>query len=335
MSLGQPIWFWIFLAVALVATGFQIFCMLRIVQQSKAIKSECFTNVKNFLGGWQIPFLLFLAGCVVLGVAFSEPYKTKGDYQGLKQGIDVMILLDVSSSMLAEDFKPNRLEAAKKTIQSFSEKLINDRVGLIVYSGEAYIQYPLSFDHHLMAQFLSFVKSGFLKPGTAIGDALAHGVQRLKQSESKKRSRILILLTDGDHNAGTITPDQAAQLAKDEGIPIYSIAIGKQGQVPHPVYLRGFGGTQRKTYQMVQSRVNTELLEKIATTTGGEFYKVDESGMLASVFSKIQKIEKSKLPEIKPRTEIIYYDVHFLWLAFILLAASFLSELFWIRWVIV
>lgn len=327
MTLETPIWLWCALGLVGVSAGVYWTGFFRGHWRQRSVSSRLFEKQSRWFWVIHLPWALFVCAVAFLGIALSGPYQSEGHHHQLKEGIDIMILLDVSYSMMAEDFKPNRLEVAKQTVQDFTAQLVNDRVGLIIYSGETYVQYPLSFDHQLMNQFLPYVQSNRLKPGTAIGDALAQGVQRLKSSESsKKRSQVVILLTDGDSNAGTILPLQAAQMAKEAGIPVYTIAVGKEGQVPQPVYLQGPGGMRQKVYQMVQSRVNYEVLEHVSQLTQGHAYRVDNPDLLSSVFQNIQHIEKSKLPTLRPSSDRIYLDHVMLWVTLLCFVISFLIE---------
>lgn len=331
MRLEEPIWIWIALAFVGVTFAIHMLWIRRRRFKQLQVSVHVFNTHQPLFFGMHLPILLVLLGVFCLGFALAKPYTFQGPYKQLKRGIDIMVLLDISGSMLIEDFKPNRLEAAKETLAKFSEQLVNDRVGLIVYSGEAFVQYPLSFDHGLLKQFLPFVQSGQLRGGTAIGVALAHGVDRLKVSKSGKRSRAIILLTDGDSNAGSISPEQASQMAKDEDIPVYTLAIGQEGMVPAPVFTRDFFGRKSKQYQMVSSTINHDLLKNISQTTDGEYFHVNDDKVLSGVFSEIQQLEKAKLPEIQPSQKRKYQDQPFLWAAMFLLLISILFEKLWVR----
>lgn len=323
MNVEQPLWIWVSCGVALIGWFVQEIRFFRLAFKTASVSKLVFRRTR--LSRWvlRVPLLLTTLGIVAFGVALSKPYELAGQHNELRRGIDILVLLDVSGSMLIEDFKPNRLEAAKQTIEAFSQRLKNDRLGLIGYAGEAYMQYPLSFDHDLLSQFLPFIESGALKEGTAIGVALAYGVDRLKGAKSGRRSRILVLLTDGDNNAGSISPQQAAEMAVDEGIPIYSLALGQEGKVPFPVYSHGFFGRRQKQYQMVDSTINHSLLKVLSEQTGGQYYRVDEQRVLSNVFKDIQGIEKSKLPVIRPQQKRKYHDALFLWVAFVMFLVAF------------
>lgn len=329
MRFEEPIWIGISVALACIAFAIHLLWLRRRRFMQLEVSRVVFKRHQSLFFGLHFPILFVLAGIITLGLALSKPYKAGGPVQDIKQGVDLMVLLDVSNSMLAEDFKPNRLEAAKETISSFTQNLINDRVGMVVYAGEAYVQFPLSFDHGLLKHFLPFIRTGQLKGGTAIGVALAYGVDRLKVSAQK--SRAIILLTDGDNNAGNISPEQAAQMAKAEGIPIYALGIGQEGQVPYPVEVRDFFGRTKKQYQMVNSMINHELLKDLAKTTNGKYFYVAERDTLPKVLSLIKKMEKAKLPSLKPQYRREYMDIPFLWATLLLFLLGMWVEKRWVR----
>ena len=218
----------------------------------------------------------------------------------ISKGIDIMMVLDTSGSMAAEDFQPdNRLLVAKQTMQQFILKRKTDRIGLVVFGSEAYTLVPLSTDYQLMAGMFDDIELSMAGDGTAIGMAIATGLNRLRDSDAK--SKIMILLTDGENNAGEIDPIRAAKLAKDIGVKIYTIGIGKKegAKIPymHPV----FG----KMYHDVVTYLDEESLTKIAETTYGRFYRATDENSLIEVYNTIDKLEKT---EIKSTQYIQYYD---------------------------
>ena len=212
---------------------------------------------------------LYVAAVALAILALARPQMSDTKVKRNVEGIDIVIALDISDSMLIEDMKPNnRLEASKKIIKEFVAQRVSDRIGLVVFSGESYTRVPLTLDYPVLQESLAAVKTTRnMKMGTAIGVALANAVGRLKESTAK--SRVIIFLTDGENNSGTIDPETALDIAKGYGIKIYSIGMGTDGEAMLPVYVKGIGGRMIKRYQPMHSKVNVELLTKMAKETGG------------------------------------------------------------------
>jgi Ca-activated chloride channel family protein len=244
-------------------------------------------------------FLLFLVGIALIIIAFTRPHDPK-DIEEYRQknieGIDVVIALDVSSSMFAQDFKPNRLESAKKTAMTFIKQRPNDRIGIVAYEGEAYTQAPLTTDHQLLLELLSKVESGIVDQGTAIGSGLITAINRLYESEAK--SKVIILLTDGENNRGDIDPLTAAQVAKEYGVRVYTVGVGKNGMAPYPVQ-NMFGTT---SIQNMEVRIDEELLKEIASMTDGKYFRAENEDELNSIYKDIDQLEKSKVRVLEFRT---------------------------------
>lgn len=244
-------------------------------------------------------FFLFLVGISLTIIAFTRPHDPKDVEEYKKkniEGIDVIIALDVSSSMFAQDFKPNRLESAKKTAMSFIQQRPNDRIGIVAYEGEAYTQAPLTTDHQLLLELLSEVESGTVDQGTAIGSGLITSVNRLYESETK--SKVIILLTDGENNRGDIDPLTAAQVAKEYGVRVYTIGVGKNGMAPYPVQ-NMFGTT---SLQNMEVRIDEELLKEIASMTNGKYFRAENEKDLNEIYTNIDKLEKSKVKVLEFKT---------------------------------
>jgi Ca-activated chloride channel family protein len=205
-----------------------------------------------------------------------------------------VIAFDVSTSMLAADFQPkDRITVAKDVVDSFIGSRTNDRVGLVVFAGEAYTQCPLTLDYQVLRQILKEVRCGVIEDGTAIGNALSTAVNRLRESDAK--SKVVVLITDGGNNAGNIAPEQAAQIAKQFGIKVYTILVGKGGKVPYPVGKNIFN---EPSYQMVDIDVNPELLKMISDTTGAKAYVATDKQSLENDFRDILgHLEKTKIIE--------------------------------------
>jgi len=235
-----------------------------------------------------IPFAVRLIAIGLLIVALARPQSFTSGENVTTEGIDIAMVLDISGSMLAEDFKPNRLDAAKNVIDNFVEGRTSDRIGLVIFSREAFTQCPLTIDYSVLRNLLLDIRSGMIQDGTAIGNAIANGVNRLKESDAK--SRIIILLTDGVNNAGEVDPISAAEIAKAFGIRIYTIGVGTRGEAPYPVQTP-FG----TRYQMVPVEIDEAMLTKIANITGGEYFRATNNRALEDIYNKIDKLEKTKI----------------------------------------
>ena len=246
-----------------------------------------------------VPMMLRCLTLPVLIVALARPQSSSSWQDVTSEGIDIVISMDISGSMLAEDFKPNRLEASKKVAMDFIEQRPNDRIGLVVFAGESFTQCPLTTDHSVIQNLFEGVENGMLEDGTAIGMGLANAVKRLKDSEAI--SKIVILLTDGENNAGSIAPLTAAEIAKEFGIRVYTIGVGTQGTAPFPM-TNMFG---QRVYQDVEVRINEELLTDMAEMTGGQYFRATDNASLKKVYEEIDQLEKSKIDvtEFRKRKE--------------------------------
>jgi len=233
------------------------------------------------------PLYLRLLTFVVLIVALARPQSFSSGENVYTEGIDIVIVLDISGSMLAEDFRPNRMEAAKKITQDFISGRTSDQIGLVIFSRDAFTQCPLTIDYAVLKNLLQDVKSGMIEDGTAIGNAIANGVNRLK--DSKAKSKVMILLTDGVNNAGEVDPMTATDIAKTFGIRIYTVGIGTIGQAPYP-FQTPFG----IRYQMVPVEIDEALLKNIAQTTDGKYFRATGNKKLEEIYQSIDKLEKTK-----------------------------------------
>ena len=234
-------------------------------------------------------FVLEICTLALFIIALARPQSSSKNKEVNVEGIDIVLAMDISSSMLAADLKPDRLEAAKSVASEFVKGRPNDRMGLVVFSGETFTQVPLTTDHGMMLNMLQDMKCGMLEDGTAIGDGLASAISRLKDSEAI--SKVVILLTDGDNNAGSIDPSTAAEMAKLFGIRVYTIGAGTRGTAPYPTQTP-FGGIQ---YQQVPVTINDELLQQIATETGGKYFRAESKEKLEQIYAEIDKMERSKI----------------------------------------
>ncbi|WP_224365312.1 vWA domain-containing protein [Hyalangium versicolor] len=241
-----------------------------------------------------LPLLRVIAVAAAI-IAIARPQVRDSRVKDLNvEGIDIVVALDLSTSMEAGDFRPqNRLFVAKEVLSDFIANRINDRIGLVVFAGAAYTQAPLTLDYGVLREVLKQLRTRVLEDGTAIGDALATSLNRLRDSEAK--SRVVVLITDGDNNAGKIAPLDAAAMAKSLKIPIYTILVGKGGKVPFPQGQDLFGNT---VWRETEIPINPELLQDIASSTGGEYYRAtDPEGLKQGLQKVLDSLERSKLME--------------------------------------
>ncbi|MGH7787501.1 MAG: vWA domain-containing protein, partial [Candidatus Binatia bacterium] len=277
---------------------------------------------------WVLPALR-AAALVLLVAALARPQLGKAAAQVFSEGIDIMLAVDVSGSMLAEDFqldgmRANRLDAVKSVVKEFLAQRPGDRVGLVLFAGRPYTQSPLTLDHGWLMKNLDRAQTGMIEDGTAVGSALATAVSRLEASESK--SKIVILLTDGQSNAGKVTPMTAAESAKTLGYRVYTIGAGTRGSAPYP-QTDAFG---RRVYVNMPVDVDEDTLRQVAETTGGRFYRATDTASLRQIYEEIDQLEKS------PQEGLQYLDWYelYVWLAIpalLLLAGEAILAQTWLR----
>jgi Ca-activated chloride channel family protein len=248
---------------------------------------------------------------IALIIALARPQSSLSWQNSTTEGIDIVIASDISGSMLAQDFQPNRLEAGKNIAIDFIKNRPNDRIGLVIFSGESFTQCPLTIDHSVLINLFNDIKYGMINDGTAIGMGLATAVNRLKDSEAK--SKVVILLTDGSNNMGSIPPITAAEIAKQFGIRVYTVGLGTNGYAPYPVQTPM--GIQ---YQRVKVDVDEPTLTKIAGITGGKYFRATNNETLKSIYEQIDKMEKAKIDVTQ------YHKKTELFLPFALIALLFL-----------
>lgn len=277
-----------------------------------------------------LPQVLKFFGIVFAIIALARPQTSNTKVRKNVEGIDIVICLDVSDSMLIEDMKPlNRLETAKDTIRDFIEGRTSDRIGLVVFAGESFTLVPPTLDYQLIlqrVQEISSASSARIKDGTALGVAMANAAGRLKDSQAK--SRVMIFMTDGENNSGTIDPETGLEIAKGYGIKVYSIGIGKDGPTKIPVYTRDVFGQRIKTYQPFESTVNEDLLKRMASDTGGKYYRATSEGALQKVFADIDNLEKTKIDESKFTNYTEEFPPYLVFGIFLYLLGLFLGQSF-------
>ena len=260
-----------------------------------------------------LPFVLRTAAYALLVVALARPQGIEQNVRTSTEGIDIMLSIDVSGSMLARDFKPDRITAAKEVAASFISDRVGDRLGLVVFAGEAFTQSPLTTDQSTLQTLLARIRSGLIEDGTAIGNGLATAINRLRESEAK--SKVIILLTDGVNNRGEIAPMTAAEIARAQGIRVSTIGVGSRGTAPYPA-LDMFGNM---TFINQKVEIDEKTLTEIARLTGGRYFRATDKEKLQAIYDEINQLEKSRV-EV---TERITY--HELFLGWVLAALALLT----------
>ena len=285
-----------FFYLLLVLIPMIVWYVFRYRKSGASIRYSSTMGFRGIAKGWKhylrhLPFLLQLAGISLLTLALARPQSSNSWQDVTTEGIDIVIALDISSSMLARDFQPNRLEAAKTVATQFISGRHDDKMGLVVFSGESFTQCPLTTDHAVLINLFQDIQSGMIEDGTAIGNGLATSVARLKESEAI--SKVIILLTDGENNRGEIAPETAAELAKTFGIRVYTVGVGTIGTAPYPVQTPF--GTQMRD---VEVKIDEETLQKIADITDGKYFRATNNEKLVQIYEEIDQLEKSKI-EVK------------------------------------
>ena len=262
-------------------------------------KANPWTYLRLIPTGFFFLFLIFVV------LALARPQRSNERVEQYTEGIDILLVMDISESMDLQDFSPNRLEAAKKTAVEFINGRFGDRIGMVVFSGEAYSLSPLTNDYELLTSLIEEINFSMIEAkGTAIGSAIAAGTNRMKDSESP--SKVMILLSDGESNAGNVDPIFAAQLATAFGIKIYTIAVGKDGMVP---YGTDFFGRP----QMVESYLDESTLREISTIGSGQFFRASDGKALNQIFEQIDKLEKTEILENRYKETADFYRIYLFW----------------------
>ncbi|MBB6327294.1 Ca-activated chloride channel family protein [Algoriphagus iocasae] len=270
-----------------------------------------------------IPTGFFFLSVVMIVIALARPQRSNERVEQFTEGIDIVLVMDISESMDLQDFTPNRLEAAKATAVDFINGRFGDRIGMVVFAGEAYSLAPLTNDYKLLTELINDISFNMMEAkGTAIGSAIASATNRMKESESA--SKVLILLSDGESNAGNVDPLFAAELASALDIKIYTIAVGKDGMVP---YGTDFFGRP----QMVESYLDETTLREIAKIGNGEFFRAADGGTLNNIFERIDTLEKAEILENRYKETSDYYRIYLFWamllfFVWLLLKSSFLNN---------
>lgn len=318
-----PHWMWLLLLVPVI-----LFFRYNKLEKSEGVYkfSQPLSQLKN-IEFTPIKWLI-LAIYTSLGLGLSlliiamalpvSPFSNDNDKQ-YDDGIDIMISMDVSLSMLATDFLPNRLEAAKEVAKEFIDGRTSDRIGFVVFEGEAYTACPPTRNYDYLKQTIDEIQSGKMEPGTAIGTGLGTAVARLRSDTIT--SKVIILLTDGDSNRGELSPLSAAELAKNKGITVYTIGVGKKGIVKMPINTP-FGQIYRET----QVNIDEDLLEKIAKSTGGEYFRATDKNSLRSIYDTIDEMETRKMVNNTTKREPPYQPQYFLLFGLLFIFVGFVTE---------
>ena len=290
MRFANPYLLWLLVLLAPMIAYY----IYRTLQGGAAIRISTIEGVRRAprtLRYWlrHAPFVLRCAAFVLLVVALARPQDVDEQRRSSAEGIDIMLAVDVSGSMLARDFKPDRITAAKEVAGRFIADRYGDRLGLVVFAGEAFTQSPLTTDQSTLQTMLSRIRSGIIEDGTAIGNGLATAINRLRESDAK--SKVIILLTDGVNNRGEIAPLMAADIAVDMGIKVYTIGVGTRGKAPYPV-VDMFGNM---SFQPMDVEIDEKTLEGIAERTGGRYFRATDNDKLQSIYDEINQLEKSKV----------------------------------------
>ena len=265
-------------------------------RRKKMVTEVTFSSLQPFATGprslrerlHRVPVALRLAALALFIIALARPQSVSSKENVSTEGIDIVLLLDISGSMMAEDFTPNRMQAAKAVAEDFIDGRTNDRIGLVIFSAESFTQCPLTTDYPVLKSLLKEVKNGMIADGTAIGLALANGVNRLK--DSKAKSRVMILLTDGVNNRGEIDPITAAKIAATFNIRVYTVGVGAQGEAPYPVETPF--GIQRR---LIPVDLDEKTLSAVADMTGGKYYRATDNRKLKAIYKEIDQLERSRI----------------------------------------
>lgn len=318
MHFASPYYLWL-LVLLVPMTAYYVW---RTLQGGAAIQISTIRGVKGaprtvryYLR--HLPYVLRAAAFALLVVALARPQRVEQNVTTSTEGIDIVLSIDVSGSMLARDFKPDRITAAKEVAGSFIADRYGDRIGLVVFAGEAFTQSPLTTDQSTLQTLLARIRSGLIEDGTAIGNGLATAINRLRESDAK--SKVIILLTDGVNNRGEITPLTAAEIAKAQGIRVYTIGVGTRGVAPYPA-IDMFG---QLTFVNQQVEIDEKTLTAMAEMTGGRYFRATDKAKLQSIYDEINQLEKSR---VEVTEHLSYHELFLVWVlaALGLLLAEFL-----------
>lgn len=293
IQFAEKHWFWLFLLLPLMLVWY----LLKLKKYEGEMRFSSLENFKGIGNSWKararhITMVLRLLGVSLIIMALARP-QSRSSWKNVKtEGIDIVISMDVSLSMLAKDFKPNRLEVAKDVLKDFIDARPNDKIGLVVFGGEAFTQCPLTVDHKVIKNMFSEIKAGMLDQGTAIGLGLADAVARIK--DSKAKSKVIILISDGVSNVGEIAPLTAAEIAKTYDARVYTIGVGSKGKALQPVAMYPNGEME---YGYVDVDIDEVTMNKVSEMTGGKYFRATDKESLSNICKEIDKMEKTIISE--------------------------------------
>jgi Ca-activated chloride channel family protein len=326
ISFASPWAFWLLLVIPFII-AYYIWKQKNMHPEFR-ISTLAFFNLKNkktkvrFI---HFPFVLRIIALATLIICLARPQSKRSWQDVHTEGIDIVLALDISASMLAQDLKPNRLEAAKDVALNFIESRPNDRIGLVIFSGESFTQCPLTTDHSVLKNLFKDIKIGMINNGTAIGDGLANAINRVRNSKAK--SKVVILMTDGENNAGNIGPITAAEAARPFGVRIYTIGVGTRGMAYSPVALYPNG---QYAYEYVKCDIDEVSLKKVSSISGGNYFRATDKKSLEKIYSQIDKLEKTFVEEKQytHKSELFWPLAVF---AFLVLVLEYIIKNIWLR----
>lgn len=322
---ASPHILWLLLALVPVV-GLYIYRMLRGGASIRVSTIGSMAKAPRTARYWlrHLPFALRCVAIALIIIAFARPQDVEHNSRTTSEGIDIVLAIDVSGTMLARDLKPDRITAARETAGNFIVDRRGDRIGIVIFAGEAYTQAPLTTDQPTLLTMLGQIESGLIEDGTAIGTGLATALNRLRESEAK--SKVVILLTDGVNNRTTIAPLTAAEIAKKLGVKVYTIGVGTNGMAPYPV--QDMWGDI--SYQPMQVEIDEQTLREIAQMTGGEYFRATDKNTLAEVYERINQLEKSEV-EVTEFTTYTERFLPYLLAALAALVLEFIVGQLWLR----
>ncbi|MCP3928373.1 MAG: VWA domain-containing protein [Bacteroidetes bacterium] len=289
----NPEFLWLLLGLIPLVAGYVLYQ----AKWQASLRLSSLNSLKGMPSSWKyyfrhLPFLLRILAISLIIFAIARPQTSENWTDKDIEGIDIVICTDISGSMRARDFRPNRLEAAKEVAQQFIDSRPNDRISIVIFSAESFTQCPLTSDHKVVSNLLKDIRSGMLEDGTAVGLGLATSVARLKDSDAK--SKVVILLTDGVNNMGEVSPKTAGEIAREFGIRAYTVGVGTRGQAPMPVQTR-----MGEEYRMMDVEIDEEMLTEIAQMTGGKYFRATNKETLENIYQEIDQLEKTRISVIE------------------------------------
>lgn len=318
MEFSNPEWFWALLILP-VLIGVYLYRFFK--QKHTTLTFSSLDLLDDLPGNWKshlhwLQALLMWAGITLLIVALARPQERLTTVERNAEGIDIVMVLDMSTSMRAEDLKPNRFEAAREVAKDFVDKRNSDRIGLVTFAMQSFTVVPPTLDYRLLKDLINDLEMGIIEDGTAIGMGISTAINRLKESEAE--SKVIILLTDGQNNAGEIDPVTAADLALTYNIKIYTIGAGTRGTAPYPIQDPIFG----RRYQNIEVNIDEEMLTSVAELTGGRYFRATDSDELESIYEEIDELETTEVEELIYTDYKDLYAIYLAW-SFGLLLISF------------